>query len=45
MKKTYDVNIESFNPLIAPDALKDEFPISERAGETVLKSRKKSSVS
>ena len=39
MKKTYDVNIDSFNPLIAPDALKEEFPISERAGETVLKSR------
>ncbi len=39
MKKTYDVNIDSFNPLIAPDALKDEFPISQRAGETVLRSR------
>ena len=39
MRKTYDVHVRSFNPLIAPDALKDEFPISERAGETVLKSR------
>ena len=39
MKKTYDVNIDSFDPLIAPDALKEEFPISQRAGETVLKSR------
>jgi len=39
MKKTYDINIDSFNPLIAPDVLKDEFPISPKAGETVLKSR------
>jgi 3-deoxy-7-phosphoheptulonate synthase len=39
MKKTYDINIDSFNPLIAPDVLKEEFPISPLAGETVLKSR------
>ena len=39
MKKTYDVHVESFNPLIAPDSLKEEFPVSRRAGETVLKSR------
>ena len=39
MKKTYDINIDSFNPLVAPDVLKEEFPISPRAGETVLKSR------
>ena len=39
MKKTYDVNVDSFNPLMAPDALKAELPISRRAGETVLKSR------
>ncbi len=39
MKKTYDINIDSFTPLIAPDALKDEFPISSRAEETVLRSR------
>ena len=39
MKKTYDVNIDSFNPLIAPDVLKDEFPISQEVGEMILKSR------
>ena len=39
MKKTYDVNVASFDPLIAPDVLKDEFPVSQKAGETVLKSR------
>ena len=39
MKKTYDVNIDSFDPLMAPDALKDEFPLSKKAGETVLRSR------
>ena len=39
MKKTYDINIDSFNPLMAPDALKEEIPVSQRAGETVLKSR------
>ncbi len=39
MKKTYDINIDSFNPLVAPDILKEEFPISQIAGETVLKSR------
>ncbi|OQY44024.1 MAG: 3-deoxy-7-phosphoheptulonate synthase [Desulfobacteraceae bacterium 4572_87] len=39
MKKTYDINIDSFNPLIAPDALKAEFPVSRKAGETVHQSR------
>jgi len=39
MKKTYDINIDSFNPLVTPDVLKEEFPISPLAGETVLKSR------
>ncbi|MBW2709270.1 MAG: 3-deoxy-7-phosphoheptulonate synthase [Deltaproteobacteria bacterium] len=39
MKRTYDVNIGSFNPLISPDVLKEEFPLSQRASETVLKSR------
>lgn len=37
--KTYDIRIDAFNPLISPDALKDEFPISPKAGETVHKSR------
>ncbi len=37
--KTYDVRIESFNPLISPDELKDEFPISPEAGDTIMKSR------
>ncbi|MCF8131168.1 MAG: 3-deoxy-7-phosphoheptulonate synthase [Deltaproteobacteria bacterium] len=39
MKKTYDINIDSFNPLVTPDVLKEEFPISPLVGETVLKSR------
>jgi 3-deoxy-7-phosphoheptulonate synthase len=39
MKKTYDVNVDSFNPLIAPDVLKEEFPVSQKIGEMVLKSR------
>ena len=37
--KTYDIRIEAFNPLFSPEALKDEFPISTKAGETVQKSR------
>ncbi len=39
MKKTYDIRIASFNPLISPEDLKLEFPVSPEAGETVIKSR------
>ena len=37
--KTYDIRIEAFNPLFSPEALKDEFPISTKAGRTVQESR------
>ncbi len=39
MKKTYDVHVEAFTPLEAPDALKKELPISTMAGRTVLEGR------
>ncbi len=39
MRKTYDVNVESFTALPAPDALKEELPIPPEAGDTVLRSR------
>ena len=39
MKKTYDVHVESFTPLEAPDVLKEELPISPKASDTVLKGR------
>jgi 3-deoxy-7-phosphoheptulonate synthase len=39
MKKTYDIRIDAFDPLISPDELKEECPISQKAGNTVLKSR------
>lgn len=39
MTKTYDVNIDSFTPLIPPDALKAEFPVSAKASKTVIQSR------
>ncbi|KJS29068.1 MAG: phospho-2-dehydro-3-deoxyheptonate aldolase [Desulfatitalea sp. BRH_c12] len=38
--KTYDVRIKDFTPLISPDALKEELPISEASAETVLQGRK-----
>ena len=37
--KTYDVNILEFIPLITPDALKNEFPISAASTDTVIKGR------
>jgi len=39
MLQTYDVRVEKFIPLIPPSELKQELPISEKAGETVLSSR------
>jgi 3-deoxy-7-phosphoheptulonate synthase len=38
--KTYDVHVREFIPLISPDELKDELPITERAARTVLEGRK-----
>ena len=37
--KTYDVNVLEFIPLISPDLLKDELPISEKSARTVLAGR------
>jgi 3-deoxy-7-phosphoheptulonate synthase len=39
MIKTYDVNVEKFIPLISPIALKEELPITQNAGETVIQGR------
>jgi 3-deoxy-7-phosphoheptulonate synthase len=37
--KTYDVRIKEFTPLVSPDALKKELPISAASAETVLRGR------
>jgi len=37
--KTYDVRIQDFTPLISPDALKEELPISAEAAQNVLEGR------
>ncbi len=39
VKKTYDVYVESFTPLEAPDVLKQELPITLKASETVIRGR------
>ena len=39
MKKTYDVHVEEFIPLISPNALKQEIPMTEKATETVVAAR------
>lgn len=39
MKQTYDVNVESFLPLIAPEDFKSKFPMSSKSEETVLSGR------
>lgn len=39
MKKTYDLHVEKFIPLIAPSVLKTELPISQSASETVISGR------
>ena len=38
--KTYDVHVHEFVPLISPDALKEELPISDRAARTVIEGRR-----
>jgi 3-deoxy-7-phosphoheptulonate synthase len=37
--KTYDVRIKDFTPLISPDTLKEELPISAEAARNVLEGR------
>jgi 3-deoxy-7-phosphoheptulonate synthase len=39
MKKILDVNIESFTPMISPETLISELPLSKKAGQTVIRSR------
>jgi 3-deoxy-7-phosphoheptulonate synthase len=39
MQKTYDVHVEAFIPLIAPDELKKEIPMTEKAIKTVVAAR------
>ena len=39
MTKTYDVRIEKMIPLIAPNTLRDEIPISDEARNTVVAGR------
>lgn len=40
MKKTYDLHIDKFIPLITPTALKIELPLSEKASKTVVEGRR-----
>ncbi len=40
MEKIIDINVESFTPVLSPDALIRELPLSEKAMETVGDSRK-----
>ncbi len=39
MRPTYDVHVKEFIPLIAPDALKEELPLTQKAYETVIEGR------
>jgi 3-deoxy-7-phosphoheptulonate synthase len=39
MKKTFDLHVKEFEPLISPNALKVEIPISDKAFQTVVSSR------
>jgi len=39
MKKTYDVHVEAFIPLVSPNRMQDEIPMTEKASETVLTAR------
>lgn len=38
--KTYDVNVIEFEPLISPEDLKNELPMSDRSTETVVTGRR-----
>ena len=40
MKKTYDVNIKAFVPLVSPSQLKSDLPISDSAADTVVTGRR-----
>ena len=38
--KTYDVHVKEFVPLISPDELKDELPMTDAATQTVIEGRR-----
>lgn len=40
MKQTYDVNVKEFKPLTSPAVMKQELPLDEKAGQTVVEGRK-----
>ncbi|MCG8639107.1 MAG: 3-deoxy-7-phosphoheptulonate synthase [Desulfobacterales bacterium] len=40
MKQTYDLNVKSFKPLIAPDDIKKELPLTDEVAETVINGRR-----
>jgi 3-deoxy-7-phosphoheptulonate synthase len=40
MQRTYDLRVETFIPLISPNALKEELPLPQKAYETVVSGRK-----
>ncbi len=40
MKQTYDVNVESFTPLISPVSIKTELPLTDDAVKTVIAGRR-----
>ncbi len=39
MKQTYDVNVKSFKPLISPETIKLELPVTDDAAQTVIDGR------
>jgi 3-deoxy-7-phosphoheptulonate synthase len=39
MKQTYDLRVKEFVPLISPDAMKKELPITEQASKMVIRGR------
>jgi 3-deoxy-7-phosphoheptulonate synthase len=40
MTQTHDVNVKSFKPLIAPDTIKKELPMTEQIARTVIEGRR-----
>jgi 3-deoxy-7-phosphoheptulonate synthase len=40
MTTTYDIHVKGYEPLITPCILKEEFPLTQKATETVLQGRK-----
>jgi 3-deoxy-7-phosphoheptulonate synthase len=40
MQRTYDLRVENFIPLVSPNALKEELPLTQKAYETVVSGRR-----